>query len=63
LFSHQVFKNVKIKIHKTVILSFILYGCESWSVTLREENRLESVKEQDAENTFGPKKEEVTGGC
>jgi hypothetical protein len=33
-------KNIKIKIYTTVILPFILYGCETWSLTLREEHRL-----------------------
>jgi hypothetical protein len=37
-------KNIKIKIHKTVILPVVLYGCETWSLALREENRL-SVSE------------------
>jgi hypothetical protein len=30
----------KIKIYRTIILPFVLYGCETWSVTLREEHRL-----------------------
>jgi hypothetical protein len=34
------YKNLKIKIYKTVILSVELYGCETWSLTLREEHRL-----------------------
>jgi hypothetical protein len=33
-------KNLKIKIYKTVILSVVMYGCETWSLTLREEHRL-----------------------
>jgi hypothetical protein len=33
-------KNLKIKIYKTVILPVVLYGCETWSVALREEPRL-----------------------
>ena len=33
-------KNVKIKMYKTVLLSVVLYGCETWSLTLREERRL-----------------------
>ena len=33
-------KNLKIKIYRTIILSVVLYGCESWSLTLREESRL-----------------------
>jgi hypothetical protein len=34
------YKNLKIKIYKTVILSVVLYGCEAWSLTLREEHGL-----------------------
>jgi len=33
-------KNIKIKIHRTIILFFALYGCETWSLTLREEHRV-----------------------
>jgi hypothetical protein len=40
LSSHLISKNLKIKIYKTVILQVVLYGCESWSLTLREEYRL-----------------------
>jgi hypothetical protein len=41
LFSfHLLSKNVKIKIYKTIILPSFLYGCETWSLTLREEHRL-----------------------
>ena len=40
LSSRLLSKNMKIKIHKTVILPDLLYGCETWSLTLREESRL-----------------------
>jgi hypothetical protein len=40
LSSSLLFKNVKIKIYKTLILPVLLYGCETWSLTLREECRL-----------------------
>jgi hypothetical protein len=33
-------KNLKIRIYKTIILALVLYGCETWSLTLREEHRL-----------------------
>jgi hypothetical protein len=36
----KVSKNVKIRIYKTIILPMILYGCETWSLTLKEEHRL-----------------------
>jgi hypothetical protein len=50
-------KNLKIKIYKTVILPVVLYGCETWSVTLREEHRLR-VFENRVLRIFGPKREE-----
>jgi hypothetical protein len=40
LSSRLLSKNLKIKIHKTIILPVVLYGCETWSLTLREERRL-----------------------
>ena len=40
LSSSLLFKNLKIKINGTIILPVVLYGCETWSLTLREERRL-----------------------
>jgi hypothetical protein len=40
LSSHLLSKNVKIRIYKTIILPVVLYGCVTWSLTLREEHRL-----------------------
>jgi hypothetical protein len=40
LSSHLLSKNVKIRIYKTIILPVVVYGCETWSLTLREEHRL-----------------------
>jgi UDP-galactopyranose mutase len=40
LSSRLLSKNLKIKIHRTAILPVVLYGCETWSLTLREERRL-----------------------
>ena len=40
LSSRLLFKNLKIKIYRTIILPVVLYGCETWSLTLREERRL-----------------------
>jgi hypothetical protein len=50
-------KNLKIKIHKAVILPLVLYGCESWPLTLREEHRLR-VYENRVLRIFGPKRKE-----
>jgi hypothetical protein len=47
-------KNVKIRIHKIIILPVVLYGCETWSLTLRDEHRM-------LKRIFGPKRDEVTG--
>jgi hypothetical protein len=43
LSSHLLSRNVRVKIYKTIILPLVLYGCETWSLTLREEHRLEGV--------------------
>jgi hypothetical protein len=52
------YKNLKIKIYKTVILSFVLYGCETWSLTLREEHRLSVFENGVLRRIFGPEREE-----
>jgi hypothetical protein len=43
LSSRLLSKNLKIRIYKTIILPVVLYGCETWSLTLREEHRLRGV--------------------
>jgi hypothetical protein len=53
--------NVKVKIYKTIILPIVLYGCETWSVTLREEHRLRVFENRVVRGIFGPKRGEVTG--
>jgi hypothetical protein len=53
---------VKIKIDKTIILPVVLYGCETWSFTLREEHRLRVFENMVLRRIFGPKRDEVTGG-
>jgi hypothetical protein len=55
-------KNVKIKIYKTIILPVVLYGCETWSLTLREEHRLTVLENTVLRGMFGPKGNEVMGG-
>jgi hypothetical protein len=49
------------KIYKTIILPVVLYGCETWSLTLREENRLRVFENRVLRRIFGPKRDEVTG--
>jgi hypothetical protein len=51
-------RNLKIKIYKTVILPAVLYGCETWSLTLREEHRLRVLENRVLRRIFGPKREE-----
>jgi hypothetical protein len=53
---------VKIKIYKTIILPVVLYGCETWSLTLREEHRLRVFENRVLRRIFGLKRYEVTGG-
>jgi hypothetical protein len=60
LFSRLLLKNVKIRIYKTIILPVVLYGCETWSLTLREEHRLRVFQNRLLRRIFGPKKDEVT---
>jgi hypothetical protein len=62
LSSRLLSKNVRIRIYKTVILPVVLYGCETWSLTLREDNRLRVFGNRVLRRIFGPKRFEVTGG-
>jgi hypothetical protein len=54
-------KNTKIKIYRTIILSVVLCGCETWSLTLREEHRLRVFENRALRRIFGAKRDEVTG--
>ena len=60
LSSSWLSKNLKIKNYRTIILPVVLYGCETWSLTLREERRMR-VFENWVMRIFGPKRDEVTG--
>ena len=53
-------QKLKIKIYRTIILP-VLYGCETWSLTLREELRLRVFENRVLRRVFGPKGDEVTG--
>jgi hypothetical protein len=55
--SHLTSKNLKIKIYKTVILPVVLYGCEIWTHTLREEHGLRVFENRVLRRIFGPKRE------
>ena len=63
LSSRLLSKNLKIKIYRTIILILpvVLYGCESWSLTLREERRLRVFENGVLRRIFGPKRDELTG--
>jgi hypothetical protein len=52
---------IKIRIYKTIILPVVLYGCETWSLTLREEHRQMVFENRVLRRIFGPKRDEVTG--
>jgi hypothetical protein len=52
---------LKVKIYKTIILPVVLYGCETWFLTLREEHRQRVFENRVLRRIFGPKRDEVTG--
>jgi len=54
--------NVKFKkIYRTIILPVVLYGCETWSLTLREERKLRVFEKKVLRRIFGSRRDEVTG--
>jgi hypothetical protein len=55
-------ENVTIKIHRTIILPVVLYGCETWSLALREKQRLRVFEKRVLSRIFGPKTDETRGG-
>ena len=61
LSSRLLSKKLKVKICKTIILPVILYGCETWSLTLREEHRLRVFENKVLRKIFGAKKDDITG--
>ena len=61
LSSSLLSKNLKIKIFITIILPVVLYGCETWSLTLRKECRLRVSENRVLRKIFGPRRDEVTG--
>ena len=61
LSSRLLFKNLKIKMYRTIILPVVLYGCEAWSLTLREERKLRVFENMVLRRIFGPRGDEVTG--
>jgi len=61
LHSSLLSKNTKIKIYRTIIFPVVLYGCETWSLTLREERRLRVFENRVLRRIFGSKRDEVRG--
>ena len=61
LSSSLLSKKLNIKIFRTIILPVVLYRCETWSLTLREESRLRVFESRVLRRVFGPKRDEVTG--
>jgi hypothetical protein len=63
LSSRLLSKNVKVRIYKTIILPVVLYGCETWSLTVRDEHKLRVFENRVLRSIFGPKRDGgVTGG-
>ena len=53
-------KLINFKIHRNIILTVVLYGCETWSLTLREKDRLRVSENRVLRRIFRPKRDEVT---
>ena len=59
--SRLLSKNLKTKIYRTIILPVVLYGCEVWSLTAREERKQRVFENMVLRRIFGPRRDEVTG--
>jgi hypothetical protein len=59
-FSRLLSKNLKTKIYRTIILPVVLYGCESWTLTLKRESRLRVFENRVLRKIVGLKRDEVT---
>ena len=59
--SRLLSKNLKIKIYRTIILPVVLYGCEAWSLTIRDVRKLRVFEKTVLRRIFGPRRDEVTG--
>ena len=53
--------NLKIKLYRNIILPGVLCGCETWSLTLREDNRMRVFEDKVSRRIYGPNRDEVTG--
>jgi len=59
--SSSLSKNIKIRIYRTIILSVVLYGCEAWSFTLRDQHRQRVFERGVLRKISGPKRDEAMG--
>ena len=62
LSSRLLSKYLKIKIYRNIILPIVLYGCETWSLTLQEERKLRVFENMMLRRMFGPGRDKVMGG-
>ena len=63
LYSNLLSKNVKIKIYRTIILPVVLYGCETWSLTLRDGCMLRVFENRAMRRLFGPRSDTAILVC
>jgi hypothetical protein len=61
LSSRLLSRNIKVKLYKTIIPPVVLYGCETWSLTLKEEHRFRIYENRVLRRIFGLERDEVTG--
>ena len=61
LSSSLLYKNIKVKIYRSIILPVVLYGCETWSLKMRAERMLRVFQNRAMRSIFGLKMDEVTG--
>jgi hypothetical protein len=54
-------KNVDVKLYESIIFPVVLYGCETWPVTLRDQHTLRVVKKKVLRKVFGHNRDEITG--
>jgi hypothetical protein len=57
----QKLKDYNTSIYRTIILPVVLYGCETWSLTMKEERKLRDFEKRALRRIFGPKRDEVEG--
>ena len=60
LLSHLLSKKMKVNTYKTIVLPVVLYGCDTWSLMLREEHRLRVFENKVLRKIFGSRREEIT---